>query len=38
MLRACVTEFKESWDIYLPLVEFAYTSIEIPPCEANVLR
>ena len=39
MLRACVLEFKGSWDIYLPLMEFAYNnsyqvSIEMAPYEA----
>ncbi|KAH9657944.1 Endonuclease [Citrus sinensis] len=38
MLRACVLEFKGSWDIYLPLMEFAYNnsyqaSIEMAPYE-----
>ncbi len=26
MLRACVIEFEESWDIHLPLIEFAYNN------------
>jgi len=26
MLRACVIEFKGSWDKYLPLTEFAYNN------------
>ena len=39
MLRACVLEFKGSWDRYLPLMEFAYnnsyqSSIEMVPYEA----
>ncbi|KAH9658749.1 Endonuclease [Citrus sinensis] len=39
MLRACILEFKGSWDIYLPLMEFAYNnsyqaSIEMAPYEA----
>ncbi|KAH9705011.1 Endonuclease [Citrus sinensis] len=39
MLRACILEFKSSWDIYLPLMEFAYNnsyqaSIEMAPYEA----
>ena len=39
MLRACVLEFKGSWDMHLPLVEFAYnnsyhSSIQMPPYEA----
>ena len=39
MLRACVLEFGGSWDIHLPLVEFAYnnsyhTSIQCAPYEA----
>ena len=27
MLRACITDFKGSWDRHLPLVEFAYNNI-----------
>ena len=39
MLRACVMEFKGSWDTHLALMEFAYnnsyqTSIEMAPVEA----
>ena len=39
MLRACVMEFKGSWDTHLALMEFAYNnsyqaSIEIAPIEA----
>ena len=39
MLRACVMEFKGSWDTHLPLMEFAYnnsyqTSIGMAPYEA----
>ena len=39
MLRACVLDFKGSWDRYLPLMEFAYnnsyqSSIEMAPYEA----
>ena len=39
MLRACVLDFKESWEKYLSLVEFAYnnsyhSSIEMAPYEA----
>ena len=39
MLRACVMDFKGSWDDHLPLVEFAYNnsyhaSIGMPPYEA----
>ena len=39
MLRAFVLEFKGSWDIYLPLMEFAYNnnyqaSIEMAPYKA----
>ena len=39
MLRACVLEFKGSWDRHLPLMEFAYnnsyqSSIEMTPYEA----
>lgn len=26
MLRVCVLDFKGSWDIYLPLAEFAYNN------------
>ena len=39
MLRACVMEFRGSWDTYLPLMEFAYNnsyqaSIGMAPYEA----
>ena len=39
MLRACILELKGSWDIYLPLMEFAYNnsyqaSIEMTHYEA----
>ena len=39
MLRMCVLDFKESWDKYLPLIEFAYnnsyhSSIGMAPYEA----
>ena len=39
MLKACVLEFKGSWDRHLPLMEFAYnnsyqSSIEMAPYEA----
>ena len=39
MLRACVLDFKGSWDQFLPLAEFAYnnsyhSSIQIAPYEA----
>ena len=39
MLRACVMEFKRSWDIHLALMEFAYNNsyqanIEMAPFEA----
>ena len=39
MLRACVLEFKRSWDRHIPLMEFAYnntyqSSIEMAPYEA----
>ncbi|GJW02176.1 putative reverse transcriptase domain-containing protein [Tanacetum coccineum] len=27
MLRACVLDFRGSWDVYLPLVEFSYNNI-----------
>nr|GEZ02365.1 putative reverse transcriptase domain-containing protein [Tanacetum cinerariifolium] len=27
MLKACVIDFEESWDVHLPLVEFSYTNI-----------
>ncbi|KAK6143522.1 hypothetical protein DH2020_023870 [Rehmannia glutinosa] len=39
MLRACVLDFRGSWEVYLPLVEFAYnnshqTTIGMAPYEA----
>ena len=39
MLRACVIEFKGSWDKYVPLMEFAYnnsfhSSLNMTPYEA----
>nr|XP_016451558.1 PREDICTED: uncharacterized protein LOC107776208 [Nicotiana tabacum] len=39
MLRACIIEFKGSWDKHLALIEFAYnnsyqSSIDMPPYEA----
>ena len=39
MLRACVINFKGSWDDHLPLVEFAYnnnyhSNIQMAPYEA----
>ena len=39
MLRACVIDFKESWDDHLPLIEFAYnnsyhSSIQMAPFKA----
>ena len=39
MLRACIIDFKGSWDRHLPLVEFAYnnsfhSSISMAPYEA----
>jgi len=39
MLRACIIEFEESWDIHLPLIEFTYnnsyeSSSGMPPYEA----
>ncbi|GKA78830.1 reverse transcriptase domain-containing protein, partial [Tanacetum coccineum] len=39
MLRACVIDFRSSWDRHLPLVEFSYnnsyhTSIKVAPYEA----
>ena len=38
MLRACVIDFKGSWDDHLPLIEFAYnnsyhSSIQMAACE-----
>ncbi|GKG03016.1 putative reverse transcriptase domain-containing protein, partial [Tanacetum coccineum] len=39
MLRACVLDFKGSWDVHLPLVEFSYnnsyhSSVRCAPFEA----
>ncbi|KZV17069.1 hypothetical protein F511_02985, partial [Dorcoceras hygrometricum] len=39
LLRACIIDFSESWDLKLPLVEFAYNnsfqaSIQMAPNEA----
>ncbi|GJZ01560.1 putative reverse transcriptase domain-containing protein [Tanacetum coccineum] len=39
MLRACVMDFRNGWDIHLPLIEFSYnnsyhTSIKAVPFEA----
>ncbi|GKG34398.1 putative reverse transcriptase domain-containing protein [Tanacetum coccineum] len=39
MLRACILDFKGSWDAYLPLVEFSYnnsyhSSVRCAPFEA----
>ncbi|GKD80074.1 putative reverse transcriptase domain-containing protein [Tanacetum coccineum] len=39
MLRACVLDFRGSWDVYLPLVEFSYnnsyhSSVRCAPFEA----
>ncbi|GKE67851.1 putative reverse transcriptase domain-containing protein, partial [Tanacetum coccineum] len=39
MLRACVLDFEESWDVHLPLVEFSYhnsyqSSVRSAPFEA----
>ena len=39
MFRACVIDFKNSWDDHLPLIEFAYnksyhSSIQMAPYEA----
>ena len=39
MLRACVINFKDSWDDHLPFIEFAYnnnyhSSIQMAPSEA----
>ena len=39
MLRACILDFKGSWEEHLPLVEFAYNnsyqaSIQMEPYEA----
>ncbi|GJV81735.1 putative reverse transcriptase domain-containing protein [Tanacetum coccineum] len=38
MLRACMIEFRNGWDIHLPLIEFSYnnnyhTSIKVAPFE-----
>ena len=43
MLRMCVLDFKQDWDQYLPLVEFAYnnsyhSSIGMPPYKALYRR
>ena len=43
MLRACVIEFKGSWDMHLSLMEFAYnnsyqSSIDMAPFEALYAR
>nr|GEX71521.1 putative reverse transcriptase domain-containing protein [Tanacetum cinerariifolium] len=43
MLRACVLDFRGSWDIYLPLVEFLYNnsyhcSVRCAPFEALYCR
>ena len=43
MLRACVTDFRGSWDDHLPLIEFAYNnsyhfSIQVAPYEALYSR
>ena len=43
LLRACVINFKASWDEHLPLVEFAYNnsyqaSLGMPPYEALYRR
>ncbi|GJW31369.1 putative reverse transcriptase domain-containing protein [Tanacetum coccineum] len=29
MLRACVLEFRGSWDVYLPMVEFSYNNSQL---------
>ncbi|GKD95446.1 putative reverse transcriptase domain-containing protein [Tanacetum coccineum] len=39
MLRACVLDFRGSWDVHLPLVEFSYNnnyhfSVRCAPFEA----
>ena len=39
MLRACILDYKRSWDDHLYLVEFSYNnsyqaSIQMAPCEA----
>ncbi|GJX22623.1 putative reverse transcriptase domain-containing protein [Tanacetum coccineum] len=39
MLRACMIDFRNGWDIHLPLIEFSYnnsyhTSIKVAPFEA----
>ena len=39
MLRACVIDFKGSWDDHLPIIEFSYnnsyhSSIQLAPYEA----
>ena len=43
MLRACVIDFKGSWDDHLPLIEFAYnnsyhSSIQMATCEPSYWR
>ena len=43
MLRACVIDYKGSWDDHLPLIEFAYNksfhvSIGMAPYEALYVR
>ena len=43
MLRACVIDFKDSWDDHLPLIEFSYSnnyhsSIGIAPFETLYSR
>ena len=43
MLRACVVDFGNNWEIHLPLVEFSYnnsyhTSIKAAPFEALYRR
>ena len=39
MLRACVIDFKGSWEVHLPLIDFSYNnsfhaSIQVAPFEA----
>ena len=43
MLRACVIDFKGSWDDHLPFIEFAYNNsyhsrIQITPYDALYCR
>ncbi|GKF46491.1 putative reverse transcriptase domain-containing protein [Tanacetum coccineum] len=43
MLRACVIDFRESWDVHFPLVEFSYnnsyhSSVRCAPFEALYRR